>query len=266
MSQFLEILKSGNALRQVVGFQNIRRAIGFNLSCQIVDTPASSFRDAKYEAQKILVLSPHPDDDVFGCGGTIFKHAQDKDQITVLYLTDGSRGTPQGIRDSSLIIKRRKEAEEAAKILGVKELLFWGYSDGRLEATKTTRKAMFNLLLDLKPDIVYLPSFLDTNKDHFVTSQIFYSALDGLANTDFEIWSYEIWSPSYINRLVSIDFGQKEEAIKAHATQLKCRDYLGAIRALNEYRAKLPKIDKPMAEGFFACGVELYKDLFKRLI
>jgi len=120
--------------------------------------------------------------------------------------------------------------------------------------TKTTKKAMFNFLLDLKPDIVYLPSFLDTSKDHFVTNQIFYSALDGSANTDFEIWSYEIWSPTYINRLVPIDFEKKEEAIKAHATQLKSRDYLGAIKALNEYRAKLIKADKHQMEKLHPMG------------
>lgn len=265
MNKFFEILKAGNALRQAVGFTNIRQAISYDLATQVVEKPSNSFRDQKYNHQKILVLAPHPDDEVFGLGGAILKHTQDNDLVTILYLTDGSRGNPQGIRDSSLIIKRRKEAEEGAKILGVKELLFWSYPDGKLQATKTTKKGMFNLLNDIKPDIVYLPSFLDIHRDHFTVNQIFYSALEDFKNTDFEIWGYEIWSPSYINRLVPIDFKKKEEAILAHATQLKSRDYVGAVKALNDFRAKISKVEKP-CEGFFACGVELYKDLFKRLI
>jgi hypothetical protein len=46
----------------------------------------------KPEGHKILVIAPHPDDEVIGCGGTVRLHRQLGHTVTILYLTDGERG------------------------------------------------------------------------------------------------------------------------------------------------------------------------------
>ena len=42
--------------------------------------------------RRVLVISPHPDDDVIGCGGTLRRHVLDGDEVRVIYLTSGERG------------------------------------------------------------------------------------------------------------------------------------------------------------------------------
>ena len=68
----------------------------------------------KPEANRVLVLAPHPDDDVIGCGGTLCKHVQADDEVMVAYMTDGSRGTIDLRESVNLVAKRNGEAQKAA--------------------------------------------------------------------------------------------------------------------------------------------------------
>src|SRR4030042_4670203 len=63
----------------------------------------------KLPFKNVLILAPHPDDDVLGCGGAIIKHKVDKDFVSVICFTDGSRGNFRSERDLSLIFVRREE-------------------------------------------------------------------------------------------------------------------------------------------------------------
>jgi LmbE family N-acetylglucosaminyl deacetylase len=46
--------------------------------------------------RRVLVVAPHPDDEVLGCGGMIAWHAARGDAVAVLELTDGAGGDPKG--------------------------------------------------------------------------------------------------------------------------------------------------------------------------
>ena len=99
-----------NYLRKVVGSELIWLAIKSELKQQVLERPPGD---------RALILSPHPDDDVFGCAGVILKHLADRDKVKVVYFCDGSRGNKEGIRDRLLGVKRQKEARQAAEVLGV---------------------------------------------------------------------------------------------------------------------------------------------------
>lgn len=269
MQRFLRHALDLNNLRKAIGFGVFWRAIKSNLRLQILDSPQNLLAPTT-DRLKILVLSPHPDDDVFACGGSLAKHARAGDKITIVYLCDGSKGTPEGIRDSSLVVKRKREAEEAARILDIEEVIFWGYKDGRLEANRISIKAASSLLKEIKPDIVYLPSFLDNHPDHRTSGEIFYRSVLQLEKDDYDRWPlvlmYEQWTPLFPNRLIDISdmIETKKQAVLAHQSQLKSRAYDQAILALNKYRAEMNGI-KGYAEAFFACRVEIFKKLFELL-
>jgi LmbE family N-acetylglucosaminyl deacetylase len=202
------------------------------------------------EGPNILVLSPHPDDDVFGCGGTIILHLAQGHRVSIAYLTDGGRGIAgkNAVQTSAI---RRQEAFCAAEILGIGkgDLYFMGQPDGQLSVTPANIKWLRDLLQRLCPDLIYLPSIVDNHPDHYQTNLLLKSALE----QPVLLAAYEIWTPFIPNRLVDITtvMAQKQAAMQAHQSQLAALDYASAIMGLNSYRGRM-YAKKPMeyAEAF----------------
>lgn len=267
MKKLLHQALSLNYLNKIFGFETLWQAMKSDLRLKVLSNPQDLLPPTT-DKLKILVLSPHPDDDAFALGGTIYKLARAGEEVTVLYLCDGSKGTRQGIRDSSLIIRRKKEAQEAGKILGINELIFWRFSDGRLEANRTSIKALSSLIEEIMPDMVILPSFLDDHPDHKATNAIFYGSIFGnkFASTFIppSICMYELWTPIFPNRIIDITdvIEKKKQAVICHQSQLKSRRYDEAVLALNKYRAEINGI-KGSAEAFFISTVKAYKKLYE---
>lgn len=258
MKRLLKVGFSLLALKKALSFGDFFAATKFDLGLK---------KEAKLNFLRALVLAPHPDDDAFGLGGTIKKMATAGTAVTVVYFCDGSSGGKEGSgKDESLIFQRKTEAEKAAKVLGVKELVFWGYPDGKLASGTSVIRALQDLLEKIKPEIIFLPSFLDNHGDHRVTNEIFINAVGGLLKpATFEVWAYEIWTPIFINRLVDISLyiKTKNEAISCHHSQLEARGYEKAMLGLSQYRAEINNL-AGFAEGFFAAPFELYRQLYRK--
>src|SRR5215203_5449897 len=71
----------------------------------------------------VLVLAPHPDDEAIGCGGTLIRHAKQGDRVTAVFLTSGELGLKHLAPDLAWSIRER-EAQEAARVLGLADLRF----------------------------------------------------------------------------------------------------------------------------------------------
>src|SRR5687768_13703045 len=84
--------------------------------------------------KKILVISPHPDDEAIGCGGVISKHVREGEIVEVIFLTSGEKGG-HGRTPVETIVQREKEARDAAKILGISAVHFWREPDGSFQAS-----------------------------------------------------------------------------------------------------------------------------------
>jgi len=258
-----------NNLRKTFGYQTLWKSMKSELRLQVMDNPINLIKTSENHA-KILVLSPHPDDDVFGLGGTLSKFQRGGDSITIVYFCDGSKGTPEGIRDSSLIIKRKKEVKDALKVMNIDNYIFWGYKDGQLQVTRTSIKALNNLIDKIRPDIIFIPSLMDDHPDHKATNEIFYYSYFKYPEKPFDfstlIAMYEVWTPLLPNRIVNISdvINIKKEAISYHKSQLRSRAYDKAILALNQYRAELNGV-KGFAEAFYTCDPAIYKELYDKI-
>lgn len=214
-----------NNLRKIAGFSILGSSTGSNIKHIILESPAKG---------KVLVLAPHPDDDVIGCGGTMAKHIDQGDEVKVIYFSNKNT-------------EREKEARKASQILGTSDIEF---SD-----PQTLKKFDdFN--------IIYVPSFLDSNPDHFGLAVDFAKKIKKSPFSG-EIYSYEVWTPIFANRLINIDktFEKKIKALKCHASQLKDRNYIEATTGLAMYRAGMFNAGK-YAEAFFCCNKELYLKIF----
>jgi len=218
--------------------------------------------------RRIAVLAPHPDDDVIGCGGTIHKHCKAGDHVAVVYLTDGARGGDwSGPPSGELAVLRRKEAEEAAGVLGVKDLAFLGQPDGELASGPEVVSALLDQLERIEADCILLPSFLDSHPDHAATSAVFADAAPGLKK-DMPVWAYEVWSPLTPNRVVDITpFREVNElAIRKHASQMEQVDYAETAIGLNRFRSMSVSAGRGYCEAFFSTDARQYAGLVKRVL
>jgi len=118
--------------------------------------------------QKVLIFSPHPDDETIAAGGYIAEARQLGADVRIVLVTDGNKHHNEAVR--------YEEFKKATTILGVQEsnLVFLGLPDGRLqEQDQTVLSLRLKEQIDLyNPDIIIYPYRQDFHPDHAVTGKI----------------------------------------------------------------------------------------------
>lgn len=114
--------------------------------------------------RRALVIAPHPDDEVLGCGGTIARLADSGCEVEVLIVT---RGKPPRFKDADAQCVRR-ETEAAHAVLGVKRTRFADFPAAELDcvAHADLNRALADLVADAAPDTLFLPFIGDIHLDH----------------------------------------------------------------------------------------------------
>jgi len=216
--------------------------------------------------KNILVISPHPDDEMIGCGGTLIKMLQTGAMVTVLQLTDGSRtkaleGCPDDIRKTI----RLKEAEEVSNALGFSELILWKETDSNLQCTADNIKKLTAILNDLRPKAVFVPFIDDPHEDHIAANQILKESLKdpALDLPKVDILSYEVWSlvPPNLYCIIDEQFEKKVQTLRKYRTGMKVFDYVKFCESLNSYEGYSLLKRKLFAEVFLNLDAETYISL-----
>src|SRR6201987_1448689 len=128
----------------------------------------------------ILAIAAHRDDVEQTCGGTLLKAARRGQRTGILDLTQGELGTRGTAED------RAREADDAAKILGVSWRRALDLPDGRVENTWDNRLKVATVIRETRPRVVILPYWKGRHPDHYTASILGYEAcfLAGLAKLD----------------------------------------------------------------------------------
>ena len=104
---------------------------------------------------RAMVVAAHPDDPEFLFGATVAKLVRDGTKVIYVVCSGGANGgRDPGITDKQLMATRDSEQRAAAAVLGVKEVVILGFSDGRLEPTVQLRMAIAREIRRFKPDLV----------------------------------------------------------------------------------------------------------------
>ena len=104
---------------------------------------------------RVLTIGAHPDDAEYGAGATLARWADAGTRITMVVVTDGSKGTwDPGRKAQDLAAERRAEQERAAEILGAVSVEHLGHVDGELEYTMDLREELSRLIRLHRPDVV----------------------------------------------------------------------------------------------------------------
>jgi N-acetylglucosamine malate deacetylase 1 len=116
---------------------------------------------------RVLVVAPHPDDEVLGCGGVIARHADHGDEVYVVVVT---RGIPE-LFSPELVQQAREELRQAHAILGVKGSIFLDFPAPRTDTIPrhTVSDAIGGVLRELRPHTMYVPHFGDMHFEHGLT-------------------------------------------------------------------------------------------------
>ena len=107
------------------------------------------------EQAHIIVFIPHPDDAESRMAGTVARWVREGKNIVYVVCTNGDKGTKDpNIKPEELTRIREREQLAAAKLLGVREVVFLRYPDQGLEDTPEFRKEIVRLIRMYKPDTV----------------------------------------------------------------------------------------------------------------
>lgn len=160
----------------------------------------------------ILAIGAHPDDIEFGCGGTLIKYALKGHDIYLLVLTDGGRGG-----DAT---ERRREQEQAAKVLGAREVFWGGYQDTEVFLDRDLIQKVEGVLHLIRPDLILVHFGDDTHQDHRHLSTSVVTASRYTRNVLF----YEGPTTANFSPSVFVDIDalleQKLAALSAHDSQV----------------------------------------------
>jgi LmbE family N-acetylglucosaminyl deacetylase len=202
------------------------------------------------EIKRILVIAAHPDDVDFGSAGTVARWTAAGLEVIYCIVTDGDAGgSDPGISRSDMATIRRAEQTAAASQVGVHDLRFLGYPDGRVEATLELRRDLARVIRQVRPQRVVCPSpernYVRLGIGHPDHRAVGSAALDAvypdarnpfafpelLADEGLDAWVVpEVWisgglaSTHYVD--VTETFPQKIAALQAHASQVGQRDGL----------------------------------------
>ena len=218
----------------------------------------------------VLVVTPHPDDAEFGVAGTVVHWVRQGKEVVYIVCTNGDKGTENSkVKPDELAGIRQKEQLKAAKILGVKEVVFLGHLDQSLEDTPEFRKEIVRLIRIYRPDIIVTSDPYRRyiwHRDHRIVGQV---TLDAVFPYARDIWAYPdlleeglephrvkeiwLWASEDINHRSDITqtFNLKLKALRSHKSQIKKTFVAEMEKWLCEQARSMAEGEKfKLAEGF----------------
>ncbi len=203
------------------------------------------------EGLRVLVLAPHADDEIIGCGGTLAALIEKGAKVTVVVVTDGALGDPLGFCNGDVIAVRRAEAKRAIASLRISDIVFLDLPDGGLRGEERLESAIEMELASHQPDWLFLPSLADAHGDHVAVAAVAHR-LRASTIPSTRYFEYEIWTPIKANRLVDVSnhFNAKRQALQHYALPLRYVDYLAGAEGLARYRGLHLAEGRGLAEAF----------------
>lgn len=187
---------------------------------------------------RILVVAAHPDDEVYGMGGTIAKLSAQGHEIHSLIVTDGCTAQYADRPDlSGIIAKKHQEALKVGSILGMREVHFGAFPDMKLDTVPHVEvNRLIEKMVDVvQPEVVYTHFYGDVNLDHQMVYRSTLVAVRPVSGQCVkELYCYRVpssteWSPQMTQTVflpnVMVDISgfeeKKEKALLTYQTEAR---------------------------------------------
>ena len=214
---------------------------------------------SRVPAGPVLVVAPHPDDEIIGCGGAIALHARRGDAVHVALVTRGEGGG-----DGATRIEETRASGEG---LGLASVSCLDSPDGRVGRDETLTARLAALLDTLRPRVVYAPSPFEMHPDHVATLHAVAGALG--VRDDVALLLYEVNTECMASFLLDITpvAEAKRRALTRFASQTGRIDLVDRVAARG--RARTVNVDLPQvrqAEAFLELRPARVAEVQERLV
>ncbi len=201
-----------------------------------------------YKAKEgnILVIAPHPDDDVLGAGGTMAGYSDLGKAVFSVYITDG-RGSPredEKVSDGEVAAVRKGEAVAALGKVGGIGAFFLGHRSAELagEGGKEAGDEIAKICRFLLPEEIFLPAPYERHLTHQRSTKLTLESLRSLQPRPKSVYGYSLWGcfrggKRRIFRDITPVIRRKVDAVLAHASQIAYKNYQQGILGKNNYEA-----------------------------
>ncbi|MHB9118229.1 MAG: glycosyltransferase [Burkholderiales bacterium] len=216
-------------------------------------------------AETALVFAPHPDDEVFGCGGAIMRHIEAGVRVRVIVVSDGGHGLEAGPERQAYVAQRQEESRRAASVLGYAELIFWDWPDREILYGEKLVRDIQDAIQEAGADLVYAPSVFEMHPDHRAVGMAAVEAARRIGE-NLRLALYEVGIPLHPNLLLDISelAERKMQAMQCFASQLQKQRYDLDIAALDRYRTYTLPPEVTAAEAYILLSAdELANDPLK---
>ncbi len=216
------------------------------------------FGDPRALPKRVLVVAPHPDDEVFGCGGMLAWHARLGAEARVVVLSDGRAGDPSAL-EADIESKRQAESRAAGEVLGVHDYRFLAFPDGKLGSSPDLVARLVQEIEDFDPDLVYGPSPQELHPDHRAAARALVAALTSGRERRVLFFGVNVQVTAGILFDVTPVYEKKRAAIRCLTTQLAYMDLVKKSEAAD--RARTVNVEDRAVEF-----VEGFADLSSRAL
>jgi N-acetylglucosamine malate deacetylase 1 len=211
---------------------------------------------------KSLIISPHPDDEVLGAGGTLFKRKTIKKNL--LYWIIVTRLKPTTSKRK--ILTRNKEIKKISKIFGFKKVFQLNFNTTELDSSSKKKLIQdFSYIFNqIKPNELFVPHFSDVHSDHKIVSEVISScsknfrfpyikkilAYEVLSETDYNLNRKQVFFPNYYEDITKFLI-KKINAMKVYKSEIKKFPFPRSIKTIDALaRLRGSQIGKKAAESF----------------
>ena len=176
----------------------------------------------------ILIFCAHPDDEVFGAGGTIAKLAKQGFKIKTVVFSYGEQSHPW-IKKRFVVETRVKESNEASKVIGSERAIFLALREGYFKEDAKKRnveKYLSGLIKKTSPKKIFTHSIDDPHPDHRIAYETTLNSVRK-SGKQCSVYTFDIWNPLNVVKRknprmyvdISDTFGIKINALKCFKSQ-----------------------------------------------
>ncbi|MEI6079021.1 MAG: PIG-L deacetylase family protein [bacterium] len=202
------------------------------------------------DKKNILIISPHPDDDVIGMGGTIVIKAHEGCNFTILYVTNGGGSVKEGpykeMASEEMIKIRKIEAQTSLQMLldnpHQADQVFLDFNSSDLFENPENYMQELGKVLDRKKfDEIYMPYPNDRHPTHKAVTKLSLETIKARRMSS-ELYAYETWDSIPVDEeTIFVDispyYKRKLSAVSCHKSQCSITPFDEGIIAKNRYNA-----------------------------
>lgn len=212
---------------------------------------------------KSLVISPHPDDEVLGVGGTLFKRKSAKKNNFLYWIIVTKLNSSTSKKK---ILSRNNEIKKISKLFGFKKVFQLNFNTTELDSSSKKKliKNFSDIFNKIKPNELFVPHFSDVHSDHKIVSEVISTctknfrypfikkilAYETLSETDYNLNRKKAFFPNYYEDITKY-LTKKKKAMKIYKSEIKKFPFPRSIKTIDAL-AKLrgSQIGKNAAESF----------------